>query len=211
MYSAGLYEALEVNVTQGVQRELFVWQDTDENGNSAGVLRWEFGLSEESLIYQDNHQIRKGTAIPEGQMHQVLSLERKAHSRGCQQLFARLGEARNKYFLPNVIKLELEEYLQRNCLDVGGLKGWSLLRVSSESGTVRTVPASKHPEPPLLLLDGDCIVRVKNFAESDVAAFSHLLPVPLPLPAAQAEEDGVKHKRSRDEPTAAASRRQRLS
>ena len=204
LYSAGLYEALQANEAQGVARELFVWQDMDENGEATGVLRWEFGSSEESLPYQDNHQIKKSAAIPAGEVHQVLSLERKAHSRGCQQLFVRLGEAKNKFFLPNVIKHQLEEHLLHNCLELGELKGWSLLRVSS--GTVKTVPASKHQEPPLLLLDGDSIVRSKNFAEADVPVFSHLLPSP-PAPV---KEPSTGCKRSREEPGKAASRRQRV-
>lgn len=176
--SEGLYEAMNDNKLQGVERDLYIWQDCGPDGKANGVFRWEFRGSEMDLACQDNHQIRKSMLIPFGEVHTVLNMERKPHSRGNTQLFARLGDRKNKYFLPNTIKHEIEDYLRCNCLDLNHLKGWSLERVSEE--TVKTVPASKNREPALLLRDptGNSRVEIKNFDPRDVPPYAGLSTLP---------------------------------
>ena len=167
-----LYEALQADEEKGIERVLFVWQGTYGDGRPNGALKWEFSTSEQIMSYQDNHKVQKAISIPAREVYEVLALERKPHSRGGHQMFARLGDARNKFFLPNVIKQELEGHLRRSCMELHDLSGWCLVRVAM--GTVRTVPASKHREPPLLLFDSFRDVQIRNFADEDVPSYQSL-------------------------------------
>jgi hypothetical protein len=62
------------------------------------------------------------------------------------------------FFLPNVLKHNLNNYLSHNNLQPQQLTGWSLLCIAN--GTVKTCPSSKHQEPQLLLLDSHDVVSI---------------------------------------------------
>jgi hypothetical protein len=90
------------------------------------------------------------------------------HTSTEKQLAARLCENDGSFFLPNVVKHCLNDYLKHNGLQPHQLTGWSLLHITDR--TVRTCPASKNREPPLILLDTHCIIRAQNVPQADAAA-----------------------------------------
>jgi hypothetical protein len=144
----GLREALEVNKTTG--RQLYVWKEL------GGSFRWEFETDSTAPVYLDNSQIHKAAKLPVGVSMDILEFGKVTHSRGGEQMFVRVresAESTERYFLPMAIKVQMFDHVKKRCLSLSNMRGWRLIRQAD--GLVKTVPRSKHDEPPMDLEDGN--------------------------------------------------------
>ena len=66
-------------------------------------------------------------------------------------MFTRKDNENKKYFLPLIIKEQLFEHIKKEHVGLKDLRGWRLIRPFT--GLVKTVPRSKHEEPPIFMKD----------------------------------------------------------
>ena len=118
-------------------------------------------------VYNDNTQTLKAASIPFGEWYDVLEIGTTQHSKGGTQLFARIqvheGKESKKYFLPRIIKELLIDHTKKKNVVLKDLKGWRLRRAAD--GLVKTIPKSKHNEPPVTLIDSNGF-EISNHASS---------------------------------------------
>ena len=147
--SNGLLEAIKENEALGIKRQLYVWQDAD------GKFRWEFDTDTAEPVYMDNSQTCKAALIPERTWMEIAEIGEMQHAKGGKQMFARIKESdgNKKYFLPLTIKEQLIEHTRQRNVGLRDLKGLCLMRTGA--GLVKTVPKSKHNEPPILIVFTD--------------------------------------------------------
>jgi len=151
--SNGLLDAVKANEAQGIRRQLFVWLDKDSK------FRWEFDMGDSAFL--DNSQTCKAALIPVGEWLDILDIGETQHARGGKQMFARIRKdnENKKYFLPLIIKEQLFEYIKKEHVGLKDLRGWRLIRPFT--GLVKTVPRSKHEEPPIFMKDSSG-TEIKN-------------------------------------------------
>lgn len=86
-----------------------------------------------------------------GEWLDILYIGETQHARGGKQMFTRKDNENKKYFLPLIIKEQLFEHIKKEHVGLKDLRGWRLIRPFT--GLVKTVPRSKHEEPPIFMKD----------------------------------------------------------
>ena len=94
-----------------------------------------------------------------GEWLDILYIGETQHARGGKQMFTRKDNENKKYFLPLIIKEQLFEHIKKEHVGLKDLRGWRLIRPFT--GLVKTVPRSKHEEPPIFMKDSSG-TEIKN-------------------------------------------------
>lgn len=170
--SSGLYEAIR---NKEIKQLFYIWQEqeTSTGKPSHMKVRWELEVNQERSLLVDNVKIQKVAAIPVGECMNIVQFGIVPHSKGGTQMFVRVWNGDKKYFLPYVIKAQVDDFLVTKGLSLPELTGWTLTRTSD--GLIKTIPKAKHDEPAIVLKDSrgnDCI-RNDGLGE-------HVTAAPLP-------------------------------